>query len=68
MSPKQCADAIVDGVLRNQLHVVVPSYIRWYAEFARLVPYKVSHLCRDYLGQERELAAFARARSNTVFK
>lgn len=68
MSPKQCANAIIDGVLRNQLHVIVPSYLRLYVEFSRLLPYKVQHLARDYLGQEREMAAVARARSDIVFK
>lgn len=68
MSPKRCANAIVDGILRNQLHVIVPSQFRLFAEIIRLLPYKVQHLVRDYVCREGELAAVARARSDAVFK
>lgn len=68
LSPKRCANAIIDGVLCNQLHIIIPSGARFFADLIHLLPNKVQHLVRDYVCHEKELAAIARARSDAVFK
>lgn len=68
LTPKRCAEAIVDGVLRNQLHVIVPAYNRFVVELFRILPYKVQHLARDILSKENELGAQAKELANNFYK
>lgn len=68
LTPERCAAAIVDGILRNQLHVIVPAYNRFVIELFRILPYKVQHLARDILSKENELGAHAKQLANNFYK
>lgn len=68
ITPQRCAESIVDGILRNQLHVIVPAYNRFVIEFFRILPYKVQHLARDILSKENELGAQAKELANNYYK
>lgn len=61
ITPEECADGVVNGILRNQLHVVVPAYHLCMAMIVRLLPYKVQHLFRDILSKEDDLYKISKA-------
>lgn len=68
ISPEQCADGIIDGILRNQLHVIVPTHNRFAIELFRVLPYKVQHLARDILNKENEMYQISKALRNANVK
>lgn len=55
MTPELLANTAIDGMLRNELNVVVPSKFYWAPVILSMLPYKVQNLIRDYLLKESEI-------------
>lgn len=58
MTAETVANLAVDGMLRNQLHVCIPSTSVYGVLVLQMLPQKIHNLIRDYVLREKDIREF----------